>query len=145
MLFPFILILVLLPLLLGFSGDPVVDLMTSIIEGDGRVIAAMAISLVMLLFASVRERISWLRSDRGGTLSVLVLAYGGALVVALRDDVDVTARLFLHALEVALIAIGGYTGVRRLIWPKDEEAPVEPEAPPAAPIPPASGPPSDLG
>jgi hypothetical protein len=144
MLFPLIFVLAFLPFLFGFSGDPLVDLMTSIIEGDGRVIAAMAISLVMLLFASVRERVSWLRSDRGGTLSVLVLAYGGALVVALRDDVDVTAHLFLHALEVALIAIGGYTGVRRLIWPKDKEALAEPQAP-AAPIPSASEPPADLG
>lgn len=155
MLLPFILLLVLLPFLLGATGDPALDLLMALVNGDGRIIAAALISMVMLGFASVRERIRWLRTDRGGTLSVFVLAYGGALLVALRDDVAITFQLFLRALEVALIAIGGYTGVRRLIWPKDGV-----QGPPSSPTPleitpvvtpelpliaPATSPPADLG
>jgi hypothetical protein len=114
-----ILLLLALPFLLAASGDPLIELLPSLVSGDGRTIAAGMLSLLVFALASARDRVAWLRGDRGGVVFVFALALIGALIAALRSDVRVTLALFVSAFEIALIAIGGYTGIRRFIWPKD--------------------------
>ncbi len=133
-----ILVLVLLPFLLSASGDPLIDLVMALREGDARLIAAAALSLLMAAAATARDKIAWLRGDRGGAVLVMVLSFLGGLVTSLGSGAPVDFKMFLTALEIGLAAVGGYTWVRRLIWPKDSGGQraatleVQPLTPPAS-------------
>lgn len=61
----------------------------------------------------------FLATDRGGVLVTLALAFFGALAHALMSSAAISVSLFWAAAMVAVGAIGGYAGLRRLLWPKD--------------------------
>lgn len=112
--------LFLLPFLLAADGsDVLIDLVRAIRDGDARLVAAAAISLIMIGLAEHRSKIAWFRGDRGGAILVMLLALGGGLVTSLGSGAPVDYKLFLTALEVALVSVGGYTWVRRVVRPGD--------------------------
>lgn len=109
----------------SIEADPigtVETLVKSIREGNWRLVAALALGLLMLGLAKARE---WgpvaklFSGDRGGAILVAVLALGGALSAALLSSASLDWKLFVGALGVAWTAVGGYTWAKRLIWPKD--------------------------
>lgn len=85
---------------------------------------------VLLLIAMVATQrkflggvIDFFATDRGGVVLVFLNAFGGALghsllVEVSGGDMKLGAAL-LAALGVAIGAIGGYTGVKKFLWPKD--------------------------
>ncbi len=120
---PIILLVLLVPLLMAAaSSDPVLDVVNAVVSGDARVIAAAVLSLLMVGLAGLRAKLPWLRTDRGGTVLVLALSVLGAIAAAITSGAAINFKLFLTAFEVGLLAIGGYTGVKRLVWPKDATA-----------------------
>lgn len=101
-------------------GSALGELVTAAKAGNWRYVLALSLSLVLIVFARLRDKIKWFRGDRGGAIAVMVLSMGGALATALASDASVDFKLFLGAAGVAWTAVGGYTWVKRLLWPKDK-------------------------
>jgi len=105
------------------AGDPakaVSDLVKAIQNGTW--LPAIAALLVLLVWA-VRKWgasvVPWLGTDRGGVAVVLVTSFFAALVSGMADDVKPGWADIEAALVLAVTAIGGYQGIRRLLWPRD--------------------------
>ena len=81
----------------------------------------------MLGIGKFRDKVSWFKGDRGGTLLVGGLALLGGLASALAADQSIDFSLLTGAIGVGLTAIGGYTGVKKLIWPSDKEGGKKPD------------------
>ena len=112
------------------SDDPleaVASLVSSIKNGQWRHAASFALVLVMLGIGKFRDKVSWFKGDRGGTLLVGGLALLGGLASALAADQSIDFSLLTGAIGVGLTAIGGYTGVKKLIWPSDKEGGKKPD------------------
>jgi len=99
------------------------QLVAAVRAGHWRLAASLALALLMVVLARVRDRIKWFRGDRGGAALVGLLALGGALVSALSSSAPLDWKLFLGAAGVMWTAVGGYTWVKRLLWPKKESVP----------------------
>ena len=119
-------------ILLGFAGiawaessieaqpvDALMQLVTAAKEGNWRLVAALGLGLSMLVFNKVRPRIKWLKGDRGGAVSVMAMSLAGAFSTALLTDAEMDLKLVVGAVGVAWTAAGGYTWMKRLLWPKD--------------------------
>lgn len=102
---------------------------TALRTGNWRLLAAVVLSFVMAGLGRLRARVAWLRGDRGGAVLVAALALLGSLAVSLEAGAPVDGKLILTALAITWTAVGGYTWVKRLIWPADK--PAELEAPAA--------------
>lgn len=101
-------------------GQAVSALVKAVQEGTW--LPAIAALLVLLVWAVRRwgkEVVPWLGTDRGGVLIVLVTSFMAALVSGLADDVRPGWADIEAALVLAVTAIGGYQGLRRLLWPRD--------------------------
>ncbi len=61
---------------------------------------------------------AFLATDRGGVAITLGLSFLGAVGHALLTSAAINLALFEAAAMVAIGAIGGYAGLRRLLWPK---------------------------
>lgn len=109
-----------------------VDAIGDVIRGDGLGRAVAVIALVGLVWlvrrfgpamtvpiVGWRLLPAWFSTDRGGVVLTFSMAFLGAIGHAVAADVAVNLGLFWSALLVALTAIGGYAGARRLLWPKD--------------------------
>lgn len=105
------------------------DFARAVRAGNWRLVAAFAIAGAMFGLRKARDRVAWLRGDRGGALLVMLLALGGTLAVTLAGKAPVNAQLFLTALAVTWTAVGGYTWLKRLIWPADKPAPASSSPP----------------
>lgn len=64
-------------------------------------------------------KLKWLKTDRGGAITTLVLSEMGAVGTALGAGQHVTVNLIVAALVTGATAAGGYTIVKRLLWPAD--------------------------
>lgn len=93
---------------------------TALRTGDWRLLAAIVLSFIMAGLGRLRARVAWLRGDRGGAVLVAALALLGSLAVSLEAGAPIDAKLFLTALAITWTAVGGYTWVKRLIWPTDK-------------------------
>jgi hypothetical protein len=71
----------------------------------------------------------FLLSDRGGVTVTLVLAVLGGVVNALTAGIPMGADWFFTVTKVAVASLGGYVGVKRLLFPSDAKVPAP--APPA--------------
>lgn len=99
--------------------DLVADMVQSIRAGNWRYAAAFALSLLVLAFGGVRDRVKWFRGDRGGVVAIFVLSFGGALATSLLGSAPIDATMALTSVSVAVTAIGGFTAFKRFLWPKD--------------------------
>ncbi|MBK7823081.1 MAG: hypothetical protein IPJ61_19030 [Tessaracoccus sp.] len=143
---------VLTPLLVAATGstDPLSDLVAAARSGDGRVIAAALLVLVMTALRDFRGNLKWFSGDRGGVLFLFLMSFLGALVTSFVTRAPIDATLAISALQIGVLAAGGYTAVKRLMAPKDATAageitpsPVEPLAPVLEPDAEAPTPPKD--
>lgn len=100
---------------LGTAGD----LVSAVREGNWRLVASLALALLMFGLSKVRDKIKWFKGDRGGAVLVGILGLAGAVATALAGDGPLDWKLLLGALGVTWTAVGGYTWVKRLIWPAD--------------------------
>lgn len=92
--------------------------------GDWRLVAAFLLSLLVWAAtkSGVRDKIRWFKGDRGGAVLVGSLALAGAVSTALMSDAPMDAKLFVNAVVVMLTAVGGFTWLKRLLFPKDKKA-----------------------
>lgn len=90
-------------------------------DGDWRLVSAFVLAGLMVALRRARDRVSWFKGDRGGAVLVMLLSMFGALSTSLAAGVSVDAKLFLSAAMIAWTAVGGYTWLRRLIWPKQAD------------------------
>lgn len=96
------------------------ELVEAFRSGDWRLVAAFALIALMIGLRRVREFVPQLRGDRGGAILVMLLSLAGALSTSLATDAPVDAKMFLSAVAITWTAVGGYTWIKRLIWPKPE-------------------------
>jgi hypothetical protein len=83
---------------------------------------AAGLALIGVVWAGRRwggALLPWLKTDRGGVALVLATSTLGALGTAWAAGAAPDGKAALAALQVGLLAIGGYTGLRKLIWPAD--------------------------
>lgn len=74
--------------------------------------------------------IPWLKTDRGGTVLAFSVAFLGGLAHAVAAEGSPSWEMLQTSLKVALGAVGGYTGLRKTLFPKDK-----PKAAPKASVP----------
>lgn len=106
------------------SGDFVETLFQIVNDaraGNWRLVAAGVLALLMLALGKLRDKIKWFRGDRGGAVLVMLLSLSGALSTALFSSAELDLRLFLGAAGIAWTAVGGYTWLKKLLWPGDAE------------------------
>jgi len=138
------------PLLVAATGstDPLNDLVVAARGGDGRMIAAALLALAMTAFRDFRGNLKWFSGDRGGVLFLFLLSFLGALGTSLAAQAPIDLTMVASALQISVLAAGGYTAVKRLVAPKDATAAGEITPAPAEPLAPvlepdASAPPKD--
>lgn len=112
------------PLLIAATGstDPLGDLVAAARSGDGRVIAAALLVLVMTALRDFRGGIKWFSGDRGGVLFLFLMSLLGAFATSLTAQAPIDVTLVFSALQIGVLAAGGYTAVKRLVAPKDATA-----------------------
>lgn len=96
---------------------------TAVREGNIRIAVGLGLSLLMIVLARIRKKVPWFSGDRGGAILVMLLSLLGAFGTALLSDATLDYKLILGAIGVAWTAVGGYTWVKRLIWPPDQKKP----------------------
>lgn len=94
------------------------DLIQAVRSGQWRLAASLALALLMLLLGKARNA-SWspFKGDRGGAILVGLLAFAGALSTALATSAPLDWKLLLGTMGVLWTAVGGYTWIKRIIWP----------------------------
>ena len=98
-------------------GGFLLEIVTAIQGGDWRAVAVLA--AIGLTWAAKRygaKAWPFLGTARGGAALALVLGVIGTLVPAVAGGAPLTLKLGIDALLFGLTSIGGWVGVRRLIW-----------------------------
>jgi hypothetical protein len=81
--------------------------------------AGLVLALLTLGFRRlVVKRVDWFDTSRGGLAAVGITTLLATLAVALIARTAPSVDLFTGAALAAVAAMGGYTGLRRLLWPK---------------------------
>jgi len=96
------------------------EVVNAIKSGNWRMAAAGLLAFLMLGLGKIRGKVKWFDGDRGGAVLVGILGFGGGLSTALASGVALDFQLFLGAFGVVFTAVGGYTWIKRLIWPQDK-------------------------
>jgi len=110
------------------------ELVKAVKEGNWRYAASLVLALLMLGLSKARR---WgpmqkaFSGDRGGALLVGILALAGAFATALASSEPLDWKLFVGAAGVMFTAVGGYTWIKRLVWPSDRPATSDKPATPA--------------
>jgi hypothetical protein len=65
--------------------------------------------------------VPWLKTDRGGTVLAFAVAFLGGLAHAVAAEGSPSWEMLQTSLKVALGAVGGYTGLRKTLFPKDKK------------------------
>lgn len=71
--------------------------------------------------------IPWLKTDRGGTVLAFAVAFLGGLAHAVAAEGSPSWEMLQTSLKVALGAVGGYTGLRKTLFPSDKKTDKKPE------------------
>ena len=106
------------------EADPVgtiTGLVRDIRAGNWRLAAVAVLVLLMLALSKFRGLVSWFKGDRGGAILVGLLGLLGTLSAALATSEPLGLDLFVGALATTWTAVGGYTWVKRLWKPSDQE------------------------
>lgn len=102
--------------------DPVafgLDLYQAAKSGKWAIVIGGVLLLLTWAIRSFRDRLSFLQGDRGGVLAVglmAALAIGG---LSLAGGTAPSGELVLAVITGMLAAMGGWSGVKRLLWPQD--------------------------
>lgn len=67
--------------------------------------------------------LSWLRTDRGGAVTALVVGILSAAGALLAAGGPITWSVIVSGLVNAFVAAGGYALVKKLLWPSDKPEP----------------------
>ena len=106
---------------IGFLGK----LVQVIRDGEWQIATRMIVAsiLIGLVYFARRfgKKLEFFRSDRGGPILVFGISFGGFIGASLLAASPIDLKLFLTATEVGLMAIGGFIGLRRVLWPKPTE------------------------
>lgn len=86
-------------------------------------IASIVVCLTWLVRKFGGLFIPFLKTDRGGALTVLVLGVAGGLVNALAAGSSVSFDVVVAGMGVGFMSAGGFTVLKKLIYPSDAEAP----------------------
>lgn len=97
------------------------EIVQNVKDGKWRPIAAAVLALLMLGIGRFRDKLKIFKGDRGGAVLVMVLSLGGALATTLASDAKFDLNLILAMVVTAWTAVGGYTWLKRVIWPKDKD------------------------
>jgi len=93
--------------------------------------------LVILLTWGVRlfggKFIPFLKTDRGGVATALVIATVGALFNAWKAGVGISVQLFIDAASMGVFSIGGFTAAKKVFFPADKPAAPAPVPAPTEP------------
>ncbi len=94
-------------------------------EGNWKLVTAFVLALLMSLLGKFRDKVKWFKGDRGGAVLVMVLGIAGGISTALAVGAKFDLALLTGAFSTALLAAGGYSWFKKLIWPSDQgkEAP----------------------
>ena len=101
--------------------ESIFELINYIKEGNWRIVAGFVLMGIMFGLNKWRERVPFFKGDRGGAILVLVLALVSSVSAALFSNAGLDLELIVGAVSVAFSASGGYTIIKRIIWPKDKE------------------------
>lgn len=84
--------------------------------------AALLIVVTLVLRRYTPQLPAFFKTDRGGVLLVFSLSLLGGLGHAVLAGASFTDfDLYGRTIQIALEAIGGYVGIRKLIWPNDKQ------------------------
>lgn len=95
------------------------QLLDAIRDRDWRLVVSLALIGIVFLARRFGRRLKYLRGDRGGVLLTFAVASLATVSATLAADEPFRFESVLAALSMGLTAIGGYVGVRRLLWPRD--------------------------
>lgn len=93
-------------------------MVAAIREGNWRLAAAFALSLIMLLCAKARQNWKLFAGKRGGAFFILTLALGAGLATSIASGMPVDWKMFAAVFGTAWTAVGGYTWVRDVFGPQ---------------------------
>lgn len=88
---------------------------------SGSWVLVVGLALIGAIYAVRRWVLAswaWAQTDRGGVAVAGGVALAGALANATLAGEWPDGKTLVAALQVALVAMGGYTGVRKLLWPQ---------------------------
>lgn len=88
--------------------------------------AVTAAGLAIAVFwarKALARRWPWIASDRGGVLSLLVGGTLGGVAIALLGGQALGLGVVFAAAKVAFTAAGGFSVLRKLIWPDKDPVP----------------------
>lgn len=81
--------------------------------------AVLVSGLVWALRTWGGSLVPWVRTDRGGATLALVGGFVGVWVTALAAGQGASWYLVAHGLEAAVAAAGGYSVLKKLVFPSD--------------------------
>jgi hypothetical protein len=90
----------------------------------GKWLALVGLLIIGLVWCVRRwgsKLVPWLGTDRGGVATALVCGFLVSLASTAITGVISTAAI-VGAVEQAVIAVGGYVALKKLIWPSDAKA-----------------------
>lgn len=87
------------------------------------IIASVVVGLTWLLRKFGGLFIPFLKTDRGGAVTVLVLGVAGGLVNALAAGSSVTLDVVVSGMGVGFMSAGGFTVLKKLLFPSDAPEP----------------------
>lgn len=105
----------------GEAIGAVAKLVNAVKDGNWRLALALLLGLLVYLTTrlKLRKRVKYFDGDRGGALYVMLLGQAAAFATVLATPTKLTAGLILGTVGLVFTAVGGYTWVKRVLWPKD--------------------------
>lgn len=106
----------------GHEIDTIAGIVAHARDGKWLIVIGLVLSLVVtgLKYLAKWGGVSWFGTDRGGAVLVALTSVFGALSTsAIAGKVDWTT--FVAALAVTWSAVGGYSWLKKLIWPADKK------------------------
>ncbi len=97
------------------------EFVTAFRSGDWRLVAAFALIALMIGLRRIRDHVPWFKGDRGGAIMVMALSMAGAFSTSLATGAPVDLKMALSAAAIAWTAVGGYTWLKKLVWPSDAD------------------------
>ncbi len=102
------------------DNDPVgvgLDVINDAKKGNWKAAIAGILSLVMFALKRLREKTTLFSGQRGGAILVMALGLLGFFATGLAAGVDVDLNLFVSGFITTLVAVGGFTWFRDLLFP----------------------------